>query len=96
MAVQRPVQRQGDALDVVVVGVAARAMPVIVVVMVVVMAAVLVMDMVVPVIVVAVFVVDGLGAMGRVHEVRLDLKNALQIEGVQAQNLIQRHKAIQM
>ncbi len=37
-------------------------------------------------------VVDvALGAVGRVHEVRLDLEDAVQVEGVQAQHLIQRH-----
>src|SRR5690606_21763401 len=61
--VQRAVQRQGDALDVVVVGVAARAMVVSVVVI---MPAVLVMNMVMVMPVAAMLVVDmALGAVGR-------------------------------
>src|SRR5690606_37018835 len=74
-AVQRTVQRQGDALDVVVVGMAGRAVPMIVVI---VMTAMLVVDMVLGMVmpVAAMFVVDvALGAVGRVHEVRLDLED---------------------
>ena len=53
-------------------------MPVVVVMMVVIVAAMLVVHMAV-------------GPVRRVHEVRLDLQNPLQIEGVQAQHLVQRH-----
>ncbi len=78
--VQRPVQRQGDAADVVLVGVAARAVGVIVV-----------MPMVV-VVVAAMLVVHVAGlAVGRIGELRLHVQDAFQVEPAAAQHLVQRH-----
>lgn len=87
--VQRPVQRQGNALDVVLVGVTSRAVRMIVIVVMIIVPVIMVM---MPMIVTAGLVMHmAVRAVRRVHEVRLDLQDPLQIEGAQAQHLIERH-----
>ena len=89
LAVHRAVERQGDALDVILVGVAAGAVIVIVVVMGVVVPVIVVVVMMV---VAAVVVVDVAGgAVRRIDEVGADLGDALEVEAVDAEDLVQRH-----